>query len=229
MSTRDIASGDLAPDDPAAIEMAAFASIDAYTLGDGVRRAGTGGILHGLRPQVGATRFIGRALTARIRHEPHRDIAVRDYGGAALRDRAQPGDVVVLDGGGLPLTAMGALAYAVLSRHKAAAAVVNACVRDLEQMEDMATGLPVFALGAGITSVAGHGYITDIGEPVHIDGIRIATGDLLAGCRGGIVVIPWADRGAVLKVAQAIIESDNLVMQGIERGESMDSLWNKYK
>ena len=209
--------------------LAEFGRFDAYTLGDSARRAGTGGVLSQFKPQTADSVFVGRALTARICHEQHRSIPLKDYGGAELRERVGPGDVIVLDGGGLMLSAMGELAFANLVGRGAAGAVVNACVRDVEQMEKLQLGLPVFALGAAIPTVAGSARIIDVGGTIYISGVRIATGDLIAGCRGGIVVLPWQDREAVLAEARAITESDRLVREGLQRGESITQLWQRHK
>jgi regulator of RNase E activity RraA len=206
-----------------------FRAFDAYTLGDAARRAMTGGVLRCLQPQTSVTTFVGRALTARVCYEQHKTVPLSEYGAAALRDRVQPGDVIVIDGGGLMMSAMGELAYANLARRGAAGAVLNACMRDAEQIDAMQLGLPVFALGTAIETVAGHARIIDIGEPVYIQGVRIASGDVLAGCRGGLVVLPWADHAAVLAEANTIARSDQQVMAGIERGESMSEIWRKYK
>src|SRR4051812_42011560 len=111
-----------------------FQGVDAYALADGARRAQVGGIVAALRPQTRASAFIGRALTARIRYEPNRAIPVKNYGSAALVDRTGPGDVVVIDGGALPFTTLGSMAVASIKRRGAVAAVINANVRDVEDM-----------------------------------------------------------------------------------------------
>ena len=210
-----------------AAELSAFSDIDAYTLADAARRRGVGGVIHALKPQTARSRFVGRALTARVRYEPNRDIPLKDYGAGPLLDRAGAGDVLVLDGGGLFLTMLGDLAVARLARCGAAAAVVNGCVRDVEEMEE--DDLPVFAIATAITTIAGHGYVADIGEPLNIQGVRISSGDLVAGCRGGIVAVEWSERVDVHQEALRILESDRRVMAGIRDGKSVGDLWQQHK
>lgn len=217
----------IAMNDAKFAELSEFSGIDAYTLADGARRCGTGGVIHALKPQTTRSQFIGRALTARIRHEPNRDIPLKDYGAGPMLDRARSGDVLILDGGGLFLTMLGDLAVASLALSGAAGVVVNGCVRDVEEMES--DGLPVFALGSAITTIAGHGYVTDIGEPLHMYGIRIATGDLVAGCRGGIIAADWEARKSVLEQARRIQESDQRVLAGIRGGTPVGELWQQHK
>ena len=201
--------------------------MDAYTLADGARRAGVGAVLSNLRPQTSASQFVGRALTARIHHEPNGSIPLEEYGTGNLIAAAGQDDVIILDAGGVMLTVMGDLAIHALKRAGAAAAVLNACARDIEEIESI--GFPVFAIGSAITTIAGRAKITDIGKPVTIDGISVATGDLIAGCRGGIVVVPWQDHEKALFEAARVLESDQKVLEGIKNGESFNSLWSKHK
>jgi regulator of RNase E activity RraA len=203
-----------------------FEDIDAYTLGDAARRRSIGGVVDGLKPQTNRTGFVGRALTARVEYHPNTPLPLGQYGAAALLDRVAPGNVVIVDGGGRMLSAFGDLAILIIQRRGGVAAVVNAAVRDVE---DIDPGFPLFARGVAITSIASHGCITGVGEPVHIEGIKIETGDLVAGCRGGIVTVPASAADAVRAQALEIIESDRRVREGLDRGESMGSLWQQHK
>ncbi len=201
--------------------------IDAYTLADGARRAGTGAVLSSVRSQTSSTCFVGRALTARVHFEPNGAIPLGEFGTGALIDRAGPDDVIILDAGGIMLTVMGDLAILALKNAGVAAAVLYGCVRDLEQIETI--GFPVFAVAPAVSTIAGRGKITAIGEPVHIEGIRIATGDLIAGCRGGVVVVPWQDHEQAVAEATLILDSDRKMLEGIKRGETFSTLWRKHK
>lgn len=201
--------------------------LDAYTLADAARRIGVGGVVMGIKPQTRATQFTGRALTARVRHVPNTAVPLGDYGIGQLLDQVKAGDVVVLDVGGVRLTAMGDIVGTYLARIGAAGAVVNGLIRDAEEID--ATGLSVFALDVGISTVAGHGFIEGIGEPVWLEGIRVATGDLVAGCRGGVAVIAKEDVQAVRKVALEIRESDRKVMESLGRGEPASAVWKRHK
>lgn len=209
--------------------LAELATYDGYTLGDAARRAHTGAVLQAFKPQSRHTTFTGRALTARIQYEPHRSIPLNEYGAAQVRERIQPGDVLVIDGGGLMKSMMGDLAFEHLCKQGAAGVLLNGCVRDIEQIEALGQPLPIFALGTAISTVAGNARIVDIGAPVYIHGIRIASGDLISGCRGGVVVAPWKDRKAILEQARLIGETDRNVREGLARGESMTQLWEKHK
>src|SRR5436309_11337503 len=106
--------------------MEQFRRLDAYTIGDGARRYGAGGAIQSLTPQTAGVRFVGRALTARIQYEPNKEIPLADYGAAKFLDRVSPGDVVVLDGGGRFLSALGDLATLIIQRRGGVGVVLNA-------------------------------------------------------------------------------------------------------
>ena len=175
------------------------AGVDAYGIADAADAVGVGGCIEGLVPQTVTDRFVGFARTGTLRYLPWRDVPLVEYGGWKLHSSAEPGDVTILDGGGLPLTMMGGLAATNLKRRGAVGAVVNGFVRDIEEIEELS--FPVFARDVGITTAAGHAYVTDVGKTVSIQGIEIATGDLVAGCRGGLVVVPRSHALAVLQQA----------------------------
>lgn len=210
------------------LPLAAFQDVDAYSLADAARRKQSGGgVIHSIKPQTQKTTFIGRALTARVHYDPTIEVPLRNYDGWRVRERAGPGDVVVLDGNGLDLTVIGGLAILQLVQRGATAVVANACIRDAEEIEEL--GFPVFSLGVAITSAAGHGFITDIGKPVVVQGVPIATGDVIAGSRGGVVVVPWDEREGVLAEARRVIDSDKAVYDGLRRGEAIGELWHRHK
>ena len=64
--------------------------------------------------------------------------------------------------------------------------VTNGAVRDLPAVE--ATGFQLFARHVSVSHAYAH--ITEFGEPVEIDGLKISSGDLLFGDLHGVLSIP---------------------------------------
>jgi regulator of RNase E activity RraA len=202
--------------------------LDAYAAADAALFLGAvGGVIDGIRPQTAATRFAGRALTARVDYRPDELIPIEEYGGAELCARVQEGDVIVLDGGGLPLTVFGDLAVLATSLRQGRGVVLNARVRDIEDIEPI--GLPVFATDVGMASVIRHARIVDIGSPLEIDGVRVETGDLITGCRGGVLVVPSADAAAVLARTQEVLDLDAVMRKALVSGRAFDGVWAEFK
>jgi len=78
--------------------------------------------------------------------------------------------------------------------------VTNGAVRDLHAVEAMG-----FQLFAGQTSVShAYAHITEFGEPVEIDGLKISSGDLLHGDRHGVLTIPQSIAVEIPEIADTI-------------------------
>jgi 4-hydroxy-4-methyl-2-oxoglutarate aldolase len=86
--------------------------------------------------------------------------------------------------------------------------VTNGAVRDLPAVEAMG-----FQLYAGNTSVShAYAHITDFGEPVEIDGLKIRSGDLLHGDRHGVTTIPPSVAHELpLTASQVLLEERDLI------------------
>jgi regulator of RNase E activity RraA len=78
--------------------------------------------------------------------------------------------------------------------------ITNGAVRDLAAVEEMG-----FQFYAGNTSVShAYAHISEFGEPVEIDGLKISSGDLLHGDRHGVVAIPPSIAGKIAETASKI-------------------------
>lgn len=137
---------------------------------------------------------VGHAITVRVRAGDnlllHRAI-----------DLAQPGDVVVCDGGGdLSIAIAGDLMIGHAVRRGIAALIVDGAVRDIEPLSRMDIGV----WGRGATPAGpykdGPG---EIGHAIACGGQVVMPGDMIAADEDGIVVIPAAQAAAVLTAAEA--------------------------
>ena len=101
---------------------------------------------------------------------------------------AQPGDVIVADCSGYyeagywgDLMSLGAKTKGINGL------VINACVRDADDIEAM--GFNVFSRGLCIVGTSNHGDGT-LNQPIIIGDVLINPGDIIVGDRDGVVVIP---------------------------------------
>jgi regulator of RNase E activity RraA len=76
--------------------------------------------------------------------------------------------------------------------------VTDGLARDLDGIE--AVGIPVFCRGISPNSPARNGP-GKVGLPVNLGGVTVASGDVVAGDRDGVVVVP---RARIEEVAQAL-------------------------
>ena len=157
----------------------AFRGIPVANISDSMSRLTAGGAA--LRPMHAGGYMAGPALTVRTR--PGDNLMVHK-----AIDIALPGDIIVVDAGGVLTQAIiGDLMLNHLIRRGVAGIVINGAVRDLDFIAGQNT--PVYA--AGVTH---RGPYKDgpgeINVPIAIDGMVIEPGDLIVGDGDGVVVVP---------------------------------------
>lgn len=87
--------------------------------------------------------------------------------------------------------------------------ITNGAVRDLPAVEAMG-----FQFYANHTSVShAYAHITDFGEPVEIDSLKISSGDLLHGDRHGVVNIPLSIAAKIPLEASKIRDEEHDFVQ----------------
>lgn len=169
-----------------------FRGLPVANVSDSMSRMAAGGAR--LRPLHAGGCLAGPALTVKTR--PGDNLMVHK----AL-DVAEPGDVVVVDGGGdLTNALIGELMLAFAEHKRLAGIVIDGAVRDIAAIR--AGRFPVYA--AGVTH---RGPYKDgpgeINVPVAIDGMVIAPGDLIIGDDDGLLCVPYDEVETVLAAARA--------------------------
>lgn len=166
-------------------------------------------------PATAPRRLFGPALTVRTR--PGDNLVVHK----AL-DLAEPGDVLVIDGGGHADRAiLGGLIVRYARSRQLAGLVVDGAVRDVADIE--ALGLPVYA--RAVTHLGpykdGPG---EIGGPVSIGGTVVRSGDVVVADQDGVVFVPAERVATVLSAALALLENEQRICDAIDRG-AWDRTW----
>ena len=183
------------------------ARLPAANIGDVMWRMQT--MRGGFRPYGGRRVAAGPAFPVRARAGDnlmlHRAI-----------DMAQPGDVIVCDGGHeLAIAQTGELMLGHAARRGIAAVVIDGAVRDVEVLA--ALDLGVWACGATPSGPYKDGP-GEIGYPVSCGGQVVMPGDLVMADTDGVVVIPAADAEAVLTAAEAHNAREIEAQAAIEAG-----------
>lgn len=166
----------------------------------------------GIRPLHASMAVAGPAFT------------VRCYPGATFAiekalELAKPGDVLVVDGGGYPdVILMGGLMSTRLKQRGVAGAVLDAAVRDVDDI--IALPFPVFS--RYICPRAG--TFAEIGECQTIiccGRVPITPGDWVLADASGIVVIPADQLGATIEKAQAINHREGQIARHLREGKTL--------
>ena len=169
------------------------------------------GAVEGIIPIVQGAKMVGRALT------------VWTYPGDWAKpveaiDRAEEGQVLVIDAGGRPPAVWGEKATMSCLQRKLAGVVIDGAIRDIADIRRMQ--FPAFA--RLITPVAGEPRGQGmIGVPVRIGGQYIRTGDWIVGDDDGVVVVPQERAVEVANRAQSVVEREEREMSEIDSGSTL--------
>jgi len=182
-----------------------------------------------LRPVIPGKKIAGPAVT--LRYVPERLTPAQSFhekARAKLADRdayalTEPGDVVVIDGGGrAEVSAMGGLSTTVAKRYGLAGNIVDCGVRDVGEMK--ALDYPVWS--RGITPISGKFRFDalEVNGPVACGGVSVHPGDLVVADDSGVVVIPREFIQEVVRRAIEASKKEQRLIEAIEEGSSMEEI-----
>lgn len=157
----------------------------------------------GYRMLGGAGTAFGRAFT--LRQEPAQvgQPSVTRQGEAALT-LAQPGDILIIDAGGLTDIATWGEGHTLRAMTNGLAGVVlHGATRDAAALATRS--LPVLCRGTSPLRSKGRLHTACVQEVVTIGGVRIAPGDLVAIGPDGIAAVAARDEEAVIAKALEIL------------------------
>jgi RraA family protein len=193
--------------------VAKYRDIPVANISDSMNRMTHGGPR--LRPLHSGGVLCGPAFTVKAR--PGDNLMVH----AAL-NRAEAGDVLVVDAGGdLTNAILGELMLAHLQQVGCAGVVINGAVRDSAWIR--ANTFPVYA--AGVTHRGP--YKSGPGElncTIALDGMVIEPGDLIVGDDDGLICVPFVDTEVVYEAAKAKHQVETEMMAAIKAGTN-DRSW----
>lgn len=190
-----------------------FRALPVANVSDSMGRMFAGG--SSLRPLHKGGVLAGPAVTVKAR--PGDNLMVH----AAL-DRAEPGDVVVVDAGGDTTNAIiGELMVAHAAQRGLAGIVIYGAVRDLGAIR--AGNFPVFAIGVSHRGPYKDGP-GEVNVPIAVDGMVIHPGDLILGDDDGVVAIGFDDVEAVHAAASKKHAAETAQLDRIAAGQN-DRAW----
>jgi RraA family protein len=198
--------------DTATVE--AFRTVPVANVSDCMSRMTAGGAR--LRPLHAGGVLSGPALTVKTRPGDnlmiHKAIAM-----------GQPGDVIVVDGGGdLTNALIGEIMVSEAIAAGIAGFVIDGAIRDLGAIR--AGHFPVYA--AGVTH---RGPYKDgpgeINVPIALDGMVIEPGDLIIGDEDGLLCVPFGDTETVLKAARAKHAAEDISLAEIRGAGARKKAW----
>lgn len=160
-------------------------------------------------------RVAGPALTVRTR--PGDNLVIH----RAL-DLAEPGDVLLVDGGGfLERAVLGEIMGRYAVTRGIVAIVVDGAVRDAEGLAD--GPIPVFAAGLNHLGPYKDGP-GEVHGPVQAGGAVVRSGDLVVGDADGVVVVPHERVAEVVALGELRLAAEQEMFAAVAAG-TLDRAW----
>ncbi|HZE22325.1 MAG TPA: 3-hexulose-6-phosphate synthase [Desulfobaccales bacterium] len=182
--------------------------VSVSNLSDALHR---GGVLEGLRPLARGLRLAGPVLT------------VRTYPGDWAKpveaiDLAQPGDVLVIDAGGVPPAIWGELATNSAMQRGLAGVVIDGAIRDSGDI--VALGFPAFSRLVVPNAGEPKGF-GEIGVPIRVGGLKVEPGDWVLGDDDGVALLPQKMAVEYANRAMDVLEKENRIREEIKEGRTL--------
>lgn len=190
---------------------AAFLKVSTPNICDAMHRSGA---FKGLARFSGSGRFAGKAVT------------VRTYPGDWAKpveaiDRAEPGDVIVIDAGGQELAVWGELASLSAVNRKVAAVVIDGAIRDIDDVR--ALGFQAWGRFLNPVALEPKGF-GEINVPVQVGGLEVEPGDFIVGDDTGLVRVPRAKAAEIANRAMSCLETENRLREEIRAGSTLSAV-----
>jgi 3-hexulose-6-phosphate synthase/6-phospho-3-hexuloisomerase len=187
--------------------------VSASNLSDALHR---GGVLAGIRPLFPGIHMVGRALT------------VRTYPGDWAKpveaiDVAEPGDVVVIDAGGVGPAIWGELATNSALQRGLAGVVIDGAIRDSGDIAKLR--FPAFSRLVMPNAGEPKGF-GEIGVPIRIGHLRVESGDWVLGDDDGVAVLPQQMAVEYANRAMDVLEKENRIREEIKEGRTLGQVAN---
>jgi len=188
-----------------------FKKVSTPNLSDAMHRAGE---IKGLVKITPGVKLVGPALT------------VRSYPGDWAKpveaiDKAEKGQVIVIDAGGMGPAVWGELATHSAIQKRLGGVVIDGAIRDVPEIVTLK--FPAYARLITPTAGEPRGF-GEIGIPIRIGGVSIFTGDWLVGDGDGIVVIPQKKAVEIANRAMDVLERENRIREEILEGGTLSSV-----
>lgn len=189
-----------------------FSKVSTPNIADAMQKMGT---MEGILPRINrGTKMVGRALTVKT--------ADGDWAKPVEAiDKAEKGEVIVVDVGGGKVAIWGELASWSCKQKGISGVVIDGAARDIDTILDI--DFPVFSrhVVPRAGEPKGHG---EIGCEIEVGGQRVRTGDWIVGDESGVVVIPREVAVEMANRAMDVFERENRIREEIQRGKTLSSV-----
>jgi 4-hydroxy-4-methyl-2-oxoglutarate aldolase len=177
-----------------------LAAHDTPTVSDALERTGRSGTITGLNRVTTELRIAGVAVPMQL--GPAGTETPAHHLGARAVEASDEQSVIVVAGGSRTCGGWGGLLSRAARVAGVRGVVVDGLTRDADEADEI--GFPVFARGVTPLTARGRQVEVSCGEPVVVEGVTVAPGDLVLGDGSGVVIVPADAADEVLAAADEI-------------------------
>jgi regulator of RNase E activity RraA len=202
-------------DDP----LSTLAECDTSLVSDAMDEHGLDGVITGLPPAAPGHRAVGRARP--LRFERARGEGTTNFPLAMLEALAAD-EVLVIRGVSADVSCWGGQASKLAENAGVEGVVIDGGYRDVPEIR---TGsFPVFGRRPTPRSGQRRVRVASTDEPVTVDGVRVAPGDVVVADATGVVVVPAEQEARVGETAADLLESESDLAERVAAGEDLDAI-----
>lgn len=184
-------------------------------ISDALDSLGLPGSLHGIRAQRPGQRVQGPAFT--VSYEP-----VDAAGGTVgdFLDDVPEGAVIVIDNQGrTDCTVWGGIMSRIARESGVAATIINGACRDTAVAAS--AGYPLWSVSTFMRTGKDRVRVKSLGEPIMIDGVRIAPHDMVVADDDGAVAVPAGRWTEVFAIAERIERVEDDIVGAVQAGATL--------
>lgn len=197
--------------------------LDVCAVSDAMDRLGIADqVASGLEQRSTTRRIAGRVVTFRLRAAEHAPppapgAHVRHLGTTAI-ERAQPGDVIVVEQrDGVDAGSWGGILTLGAKLRGVAGVVADGPVRDID--EARSHDFPVYCRALTARTARGRVVEVDVGGPVTVGTVRVHPGDCVIADASGVAFLPAAQAEAIVAAAEHIAGREAAMAKALLAGK----------
>lgn len=196
-----------------------FFALDSESVSDALDSLGLPSGFGGIAPMWGQPRVVGWAATVEVAPRAGQAVADTHIAATAVAVAGHSHIMVVANAGRIDVSCWGGLLSLGASRRGISGVVVDGACRDVDEARQL--GFPVFARATTPRTARGRLKQVSAGDPVVVEGTRVAAGDVVIADETGVAIVPRSRAGEVLAAAQRLADRERSIAGELRTGSSL--------
>lgn len=204
--------------------VAVFKQCNTSVVSDALDEHGIDTLITGLTPAHPDHAATGRARPLRFERGPGDDETNFPM---AMFECIAPDELFVISGVSQTLSCWGDSASELAATGGMAGTLIDGGYRDAREVRQHP--YPVFGRATTPRSGKGRVHIPSTDEPVPIDGVEVAPGDIVVADASGVLVVPQEQEAAVAKTAREMLSNEADLDDKIADGADVDAIRENFQ